>query len=135
MGFNSGFKGLIRPMLRVRCLDNKYRSPPTSVSSMFNSISSFILILPFLHQSTILSPAIKTYWLHAYSEYKILGSMDMWKVRIAATPCLTYITRMSRGVQPPDTHAKLSPYPRALRPHSRLFHGDLQTASRNIGTG
>jgi hypothetical protein len=58
----------------------------------------------------------------------------MWKVRFPATPCLTYITRMSRWVQPPDTHAKLSPYPCDLRPHSRLFHGDLQTASRNIGT-
>ena len=61
---------------------SRYRSPLTSISSMFNSTSSFTLILPFIYQSTILSSIIKTHWLDAYSEYKILRNTDMWKVRL-----------------------------------------------------
>lgn len=78
---------------------------------------------------------IKTYWLHAYSEYKILRSMDMWKVRLLPLHASRTLQGCLAGFSHQTHTRSSSPYPCALRPHSRLFHGDLQTASRNIVTG
>jgi len=69
------------------------------------------MILPFFYQSTILSPIINTHWLHAYSEYKILRSMDMWKVRLlpllasrTLQGCLARFSHQTHTRSSPRTH-------------------------------